>query len=118
MLTGTHVSAYTTRYAPPFAEFEVDHVVVPEGASIEFENLGPSIFLVFERIGAIVQSGTQVAFTSVTKGDVFFVSAAQTIEIAATVEVDRDPASLNQIPLQLYRAGVNSCLYHPHHVVA
>lgn len=117
VLPGTHVSAYTTRYTPPFAEFEVDHIVVPVGASTEFENQGPSIFLVFEGIGAIAHSGTQVV-TGVTKGDVFFVPANQTIEIAATVEVDQDPASLDQTPLKLYRAGVNSCIYHPHHVTA
>lgn len=117
VLTGTPVSAHTTRYTPPFAEFEVDHISVPVGASTEFQNLGPSIFLVFEGIGAIAQSGTDVV-TGVTKGDVFFVPAAQTIKIAATVEEDQDPDSLDQIPLRLYRAGVNSCLYHPLHAVA
>lgn len=117
VLTGTHVSAYTTRYTPPFDEFEVDHIEVPVGASTAFENIGPSIFLCFEGIGAIAQSDTQTV-TGIKKGDVFFVSAAQKFEIAATVEVDQDLASLNQGPLRLYRAGVNSCLYHAHHVVA
>lgn len=115
MLTGTHVSAYTTRYTPPFDEFEVDHIEIPVGASTDFENVGPSIFLCFEGIGAIALSDTQTV-TGIKKGDIFFVPASQKIEIAATVEVDQDPASLNQVSLRLYRAGANSCIYHPHHV--
>ncbi|XP_024379036.1 mannose-6-phosphate isomerase 2 [Physcomitrium patens] len=114
MLTGTPVSACTTRYTPPFDEFEVDHIVVPVGESINFENLGPSIFIVFEGIGVVAQSDRQTV-TSVKKGDVFFVSAGQNFEIAATVEVDEDVAPAVQAPLHLYRAGVNSCLYHTHH---
>lgn len=119
VLKGTPVSAFTTRYTPPFAEFEVDHIVVPVGASAQIENLGPSIFLTFEGIGVIVQPGTTGAVTGISKGDVFFVPAGHTIEIAATVEVDgEDITPLHQTPLQLYRAGVNSCLYHAHHVPA
>lgn len=119
VLKGTPVSAFTTRYTPPFAEFEVDHIVVPVGASAQIENLGPSIFLTFEGIGAVVQPGTTGAVTGIAKGDVFFVPAGHTIEIAATVEGDwEDLTSLHQTPLQLYRAGVNSCFYHAHHVPA
>ena len=117
MLTGTHVSAYTTRYTPPFDEFEVDHIEIPVGVSTDFENIGPSIFLCFEGIGVISQFGAKTV-TGIKKGDVFFVPADQKIEIAATVEVDQDLVSLNQVPLLLYRAGVNSCIYHPHHVAA
>lgn len=111
VLTGTQVGAYTTRYIPPFDEFEVDHIEIPVGASTDFENLGPSVFLCIAGIGAVAQSDTKTV-TGIKKGDVFFVPSAQKIEIAATVEVDQDPASLNQAPLQLYRAGVNSCLHH------
>jgi mannose-6-phosphate isomerase len=111
VLTGTEVGAYTTRYIPPFDEFEVDHIEIPVGASTDFENLGPSVFLCIAGIGVVAQSDTQTV-TGIKKGDVFFVPSAQKIEIAATVEVDQDPASLNQAPLQLYRAGVNSCLHH------
>ncbi|KAG0596051.1 hypothetical protein M758_UG220000 [Ceratodon purpureus] len=115
VLTGARVSAYTTRYTPPFDEFEVDRIEIPVGASTVFENWGPSIFLCCEGIGAIAQSDTQTV-TCIKKGDIFFVAASQKIEIAATVEVNEELISLNQPSLQLYRAGVNSCLYHPHHI--
>lgn len=110
VLTGTPVSAFTKRYTPPFDEFEVDHILVPVGKSTEVETTGPSILLVFDGIGVITQGDTQNVI-GVKKGDVLFVAAGQTIELAATLEVNED-APQTQMPLQLYRAGVNTCLYH------
>lgn len=109
-MTGTPVSAFTKRYTPPFDEFEVDHILVPVGKSTEVETIGPSIILVFDGIGVITQGDIQNVI-GVKKGDVLFVAAGQTIEVAATVEVNED-APQTQMPLQLYRAGVNTCLYH------
>lgn len=112
VLTGTPVNAFTKRYTPPFDEFEVDHIVVPVGKSIEVESIGPSILLVFDGIGVISQGDTQNVTIGVKKGDIFFVGAGETIEVAATMEVNEDVPQ-TQIPLQIYRAGVNARVYYP-----
>ncbi|XP_024398750.1 mannose-6-phosphate isomerase 2 [Physcomitrium patens] len=107
VLTGTHVNDYTTRYTPPFDEFEVDHIVVPLGSSSELTTMGPSIFLVFEGIGVIGNNDAE-DITGLKKGVIFFVPADQKIVIAAPLDADHSYDDLKRKPLQLYRAGVNS----------
>lgn len=99
---------------PPFDEFEVDCIMVHVGKSTEVETTGPSILLVFDGIGVITQGGTQNFTLGVKKGNIFFVGAGETIEVAATVEVNVDVPH-TPIPLHIYRAGVNARVYQPQH---
>lgn len=109
ILSGTPISPFITRYTPPFDEFEVDHICIPVGSSAELQSVGPSILLVFDGLGAVIEGGPN-KIVGMKKGDTFFIPAGEKFEISATVEVDL--ASAEQRPLQLYRAGVNHRVYH------
>ncbi|XP_022759254.1 mannose-6-phosphate isomerase 1-like [Durio zibethinus] len=98
ILKGFPLSPYITRYLPPFDEFEVDHCILPKGASTVFPAIpGPSIFLAFVGEGTL-HSGSREDI--VAEGDALFAPANIEITITTTSE------------LQLYRAGVNSRFFH------
>lgn len=90
------LNSSTRRYTPPFDEFEVDHCIVQQGASVIFSaQPGPSIFLV------TLGNGTMHAATKdkVSEGDVLFAPASTEISVTTTSE------------LHLYRAGINSNIF-------
>lgn len=96
ILRGVSLTPYTTRYLPPFDEFEVDCCILPRAASAVFPSIpGPSLFLF------IAGKGTLDAGLSkedmVEEGEVLFVPAYMEIRVTA-----------ESTELQLYRAGVNS----------
>lgn len=91
------VNKYTTRYRPPYEEFEVDRCILPVEESVSFPAIvGPSIFVVMDGDG--VMQTSESAEESVVAGDVLF--------IPANVQVNIRSGSM----LELYRAGVNSDL--------
>lgn len=94
ILKGFPLSPYTTRYLPPFDEFEVDRCVLPWEASTVFPAVpGPSVFVITGGEGKMLTgSSTEV----VNEGDVLFAPA--NIEIGITTASE----------LHLYRAGVSS----------
>ncbi|CAO2817239.1 unnamed protein product [Amaranthus hypochondriacus] len=99
ILTGFKVEGSegrTTRYRPPFEEFEVDHCDLPEGTLTKFPAMaGPSLFLVTEGTGTI--STTPFSMENICVGDVLFAPANTKLSITSTGK-----------RLQMYRAGVNS----------
>ncbi|CAK9150695.1 unnamed protein product [Ilex paraguariensis] len=94
ILQGLPLNPYTTRYLPPFDEFEVDRCILPQGASAVFPAIpGPSIFVVTVGEGTMCTASFK---DDVTEGDVLFAPAYCEIIVKSTSEV------------HLYRAGVNS----------
>lgn len=97
ILQGVPLNQYTRRYLPPFDEFEVDHCVLPQGASALFpEVLGPSIFIVTVGEGTMHTGPNR---DLITEGDVLFAPANTEVSVTTASE------------LQLYRAGVNNKFY-------
>ncbi|PQQ01036.1 mannose-6-phosphate isomerase 1 [Prunus yedoensis var. nudiflora] len=106
ILQGVSLNPYTTRYLPPFEEFEVDCCNLPQSAAVIFPSvLGPSLFLFTAGKGHfdaglteddMVKEGDDI----VEEGEVFFVPANTKISITA-----------KSTELQLYRVGVNSKIY-------
>ncbi|KAL2654275.1 hypothetical protein R1flu_022403 [Riccia fluitans] len=109
VLNGSLVSPYTRRYSPPFDEFEVDSLDLPEGKSLEFSAVsGPSIFLVFNGTGSI-RSVEGKSF-AVKRGDIFFQPAGNQFTLLAKSGVDAsNGVSANGgkgvNTLRLFRAG-------------
>lgn len=96
ILKGFSLNPYTTRYLPPFEEFEVDRCILPLAASVVFPSVaGPSLFLF------IAGNGTHSAGFAeeqvVEEGEVLFVPAYMEFTITSKSK-----------ELHLYRAGVNS----------
>ncbi|PWA87579.1 mannose-6-phosphate isomerase, type I [Artemisia annua] len=59
ILKGVPLNAYTMRYTPPFEEFEVEHCLLDQGASVVFPAVpGPSIFLVLSGNGCMYTSSS------------------------------------------------------------
>lgn len=106
ILQGVSLNPYTTRYLPPFEEFEIDCCNLPQSAAVIFPSvLGPSLFLFTAGKGHfdaglpeddMVKEGDDI----VEEGGVFFVPANTKISITA-----------KSTELQLYRVGVNSKIY-------
>ncbi|PHU27201.1 Mannose-6-phosphate isomerase 2 [Capsicum chinense] len=93
ILYGTTINPYTTRYLPPFDEFEVDRCILPPHSTVAFPSApGPSIFVVMGGEGTMTTSAEVI----VAEGDVLFAPANTNITIATSSG------------LHLYRAGVNS----------
>ncbi|PQQ04519.1 glutamine--tRNA ligase isoform X2 [Prunus yedoensis var. nudiflora] len=98
ILQGVSLNPYTTRYLPPFEEFEVDCCNLPQSAAVIFPSvLGPSLFLFTAGKGHfdaglteddMVKEGDDI----VEEGEVFFVPANTKISITA-----------KSTELQLYR---------------
>lgn len=106
ILEGMPLNAFTSRYSPPFYEFEVDRCILPSSGTVTFPSVpGPSIFLVL--YGKGVMTVNNESFSNLEQGDVLFVPAATQLEISSIVEADGD-ADKACSPLHLYRAGVNS----------
>eukprot|EP00262_Sarcandra_glabra_P006144 TRINITY_DN18259_c0_g1_i1.p1 TRINITY_DN18259_c0_g1~~TRINITY_DN18259_c0_g1_i1.p1 ORF type:complete len:431 (+),score=67.64 TRINITY_DN18259_c0_g1_i1:135-1427(+) len=102
ILRGTPLNPYTTRYTPPFDEFEVDRCILPLGESVVFSAIpGPSLFAVIAGKGTL-RTGSTGKEDIVKEGGVFFVPARTQIIMTAASEGDTTKA------LELYRAGVNS----------
>nr|DAD31823.1 TPA_asm: hypothetical protein HUJ06_010674 [Nelumbo nucifera] len=92
---GVPLNPYTTRYLPPFEEFEVDRCVLPKGASVKFPAVpGPSLFVVTTGRGTIQTESSSA--DAIVEGCVLFVPADTELGVTA------------MDGLQLYRAGVNS----------
>ncbi|XP_077244621.1 mannose-6-phosphate isomerase 2-like [Tasmannia lanceolata] len=105
ILPGIPLNPYTTRYKPPFDEFEVDCCCLPKGASMVFSAIpGPSIFIIISGEGSILTGSMEEE--KITEGDVFFVPAKTEISLTASSRDDNSSATAGA--LQLYRAGVNS----------
>ncbi|CAI0472420.1 unnamed protein product, partial [Linum tenue] len=97
ILKGFALNRYTTRYLPPFDEFEVDRCLLPGGESAVFPAVeGPSIFVIASGEGAMLTAGSSTR-DAVVEGDVVFATADTEISVRA-----------GRTELHLYRAGVNS----------
>lgn len=108
VLCGVPVCPYTKRYAPPFEEFEVDAIVVPNGHSLLLPPIpGPSVLLILEGEGIMTQSfGMTKCTAELKRGDTFFIPAGITLNIVSGSEGNPKPDSL-----RLYRAGINSSMF-------
>lgn len=96
ILEGEALDMFTTRYYPPFDEFEVDKCILPEGAETVLPSVpSPSIFLVIEGRGMMSTISSE---ETIVEGDVLFTPADTEVSISTTVG------------LRLYRTGVNSRL--------
>ncbi|BBN02513.1 mannose-6-phosphate isomerase [Marchantia polymorpha subsp. ruderalis] len=122
ILNGSIVSPYTRRYSPPFDEFEVDRLDIPEGDSLEFAAIpGPSIFLVFDGRGSI--TFLEGDASPLQRGDIFFLPAGTHFTLFSKSEVDSKAANgvhasrwagmriSEAKSLRLFRAGVNSRIF-------
>ncbi|KAK9846013.1 hypothetical protein WJX81_008425 [Elliptochloris bilobata] len=114
VLRGEEVQQYTRRYAPPFDEFEVQRLEVPAGASTLLPaNPGAMLLLATAGAGEARASGCGAeagphpdaelleAAPGLRKGDVFFVPAGTSLQLAA------GPGA----PLTLWVAAVNAQLF-------
>ncbi|KAL9453262.1 hypothetical protein AB3S75_008960 [Citrus x aurantiifolia] len=99
ILKGISLNPYTTRYLPPFEEFEVDFCVIPQAASVVFPSVaGPSLFLFISGNGTLSAGFSKEQI--VEEGEVLFVPAYMEFTIASQSK-----------ELHLYRAGVNSSFF-------
>ncbi|KAH9795135.1 Mannose-6-phosphate isomerase 1 [Citrus sinensis] len=99
ILKGISLNPYTTRYLPPFEEFEVDCCVIPQAASLVFPSVaGPSLFLFISGNGTLSAGFSKEQI--VEEGEVLFVPAYMEFTIASQSK-----------ELHLYRAGVNSSFF-------
>ena len=90
---GVPVQEYVTRYAPPFDEFEVQHLALPSSAAAPPSTLlppfpGPSILLVTGGAGTLTATATPLAGVeglesalSVSRGDVIFLPAGTPLSV-------------------------------------
>ncbi|KAG9135642.1 hypothetical protein Leryth_002382 [Lithospermum erythrorhizon] len=96
ILQGEALDIFTTRYYPPFDEFEVDRCILPKGTETVLPAVpSPSIFLVMEGGGMM---STIASEEMIVEGDVLFTPADTEVSISTTSG------------LRLYRTGVNSRL--------
>nr|XP_011464099.1 PREDICTED: mannose-6-phosphate isomerase 1-like [Fragaria vesca subsp. vesca] len=106
IMQGVSLNAYTTRFIPPFEEFEVDSCNLPHSASVVFPSfIGPSLFLVTAGKGRFDAglAGDDVVTEDddiVEEGEVLFVPAHTKISITA-----------RSTELHLYRVGANSTFF-------
>lgn len=107
MLHGDLVQEYTTVYSPPFDEFEVYKVSLPESAdTIIPANQGPTIVLVMRGRGNVTATSALKASaleeqTRVSKGDIFFVPSRTALDVAAGSAQD----------LEIWIAACNSKIF-------
>lgn len=98
ILKGVPVNNFTSRYTPPFDEFEVDSCLLPCRESVVFSAVpGPSIFVALRGEGD-VRFDSSKENNVILEGDVLFVPEKTKIKITCSRSVGG---------LQLYRAGVN-----------
>ncbi|ESR61685.1 hypothetical protein CICLE_v10017881mg [Citrus x clementina] len=99
ILKGISLNPHTTRYLPPFEEFEVDFCIIPQAASVVFPSVaGPSLFLFISRNGTLSAGFSKEQI--VEEGEVLFVPAYMEFTITSQSK-----------ELHLYRAGVNSSFF-------
>ncbi|GLJ09053.1 hypothetical protein SUGI_0100810 [Cryptomeria japonica] len=112
ILQGVPLNPFTTRYSPPFYEFEVDRCILPFSTTVTFPAVsGPSIFLVLYGEGVMTQKlVNDESIINVQEGDVFFVPAGIQLDISSIIEENIE-ANKEHRPLHLYRAGVNSRVF-------
>ena len=91
-------------YTPPFEEFEVERIRVPEAEQYQAEpSRGPSILLVFKGKGVLKQTGGgQLSDTEIKVGDIFFIPHGTNISLEA---------SSGDGELELYGANVNGKVF-------
>ncbi|KAK9276546.1 hypothetical protein L1049_006080 [Liquidambar formosana] len=84
ILRGVPLNLYTTRYLPPFDEFEVDRCILPKAASVVFPAVpGPSLFLFIAGKGMINAGCFEEDV--IEEGEVLFVPAYTEISITACI---------------------------------
>ena len=107
MLQGDNVQEYTTAYSPPFDEFEVYRVSLPQAAdTIVPANQGPTVVLVMKGRGYVtahssMQDGALEQQTSISKGDIFFVPSNTALDLSADSSQD----------VELWIAACNSKIF-------
>ena len=107
MLHGDTVQEYTTLYSPPFDEFEVYKVSLPESAdTIVPANKGPTLMLVMRGRGNVtatsaLKDSALEKETGISKGDIFFIPGGTALDVAAGPSQD----------VELWIAACNSRLY-------
>ncbi|KAL3142181.1 hypothetical protein ABBQ38_002533 [Trebouxia sp. C0009 RCD-2024] len=107
MLQGDSVQEYTTLYSPPFDEFEVYKVSLPESANtIVPANKGPTLMLVMRGRGNVfatsaLKDSALEQETGISKGDIFFVPSGTALDVAAGPSQD----------VELWIAACNSRLF-------
>ncbi|EPS59833.1 hypothetical protein M569_14970 [Genlisea aurea] len=95
ILRGLAWNEYTTKYAPPFDEFEVDRCSIPGEKTTVFPAVsGPSVFVVTGGEGRMRTAWCEVC---VGEGDALFAAAHVEITVEATTNSG----------LEMYRAGIN-----------
>lgn len=88
-LLGDNVQEYTTLYSPPFDEFEVYKISLPECAgTIVPANKGPTMMLVMQGRGNVLATSALKDSTleqeiTVSKGDIFFIPSDTALEVEA-----------------------------------
>ena len=89
MLHGDSVQEYTTLYSPPFDEFEVYKISLPESAdTIVPANKGPTLMLVMSGRGNVfatsaLKDSALEQETRISKGDIFFIPSGTALNVAA-----------------------------------
>lgn len=110
MLHGDLVQEYTTVYSPPFDEFEVYKVSLPESAdTIIPANQGPTVVLVMNGRGHVtatpaLKDSALEEQTSVSKGDIFFVPSHTALDVSSGASQK----------LELWVAACNSKIFESH----
>jgi len=106
-LHGDLVQEYTTVYSPPFDEFEVYKVSLPQSAdTIVPANKGPTIVLVMRGRGDVtatsaLKDSSLEQQTRVSKGDIFFVPSHTSLDVSAGSSQD----------VELWIAACNSKIF-------
>ena len=107
MLYGDSVQEYTTVYSPPFDEFEVYKVALPESAdTIVPASKGPSVLLVMHGRGNVVATSAQKDSalepeTRISRGDIFFIPSGTALDVSADSSQD----------VELWIAACNSKIF-------
>ena len=106
-LHGDSVQEYTTLYSPPFDEFEVYKIAMPESAdTIVPANKGPTMMLVMRGRGSVLatsvlKDSALEQETGISKGDIFFIPSGTALDVAAGPSQD----------VELWIAACNSKLF-------
>ena len=106
-LHGDTVQEYTTLYCPPFDEFEVYKISLPESAdTIVPANKGPTMMLVMRGHGdvlatSVLKDSALEQQTGISKGDIFFIPSGTALDVAAGPSQD----------VELWIAACNSKLF-------
>lgn len=106
-LHGDVIQEYTTVYSPPFDEFEVYRVLLPQSVdTIIPANKGPTLVLVMTGRGEVTATSAMKDLlleeqTSIGKGDIFFVPSHTALDVSA----------VSSQGLELWIAACNSKIF-------